>query len=968
MLICENSDQQGSIKLHLDKLEKQGLSLSSESSAQLTKLRQDILKDVTELMEKSVNQQERADADTTLINGIFEVQQSLKTLSSMMASVSKENTILQSVFFSSMNLRENNMESAEDGTFEWIFQEFDEDDEDDDDEDNKDNDDEDDEDDENEPRGLPIDISDEDDQDDESEPKDHIKDISDEACSLPSNLDAAEDVSHETIYDVDNHLQDRGNRTPPPDSSEATLKTSSQRKPYPDRNYKILQDELTKKATARDNFTTWLRSGEGVFHILGNPGSGKSTLMKFLCSHERTQEELRVWAGKEKKLVFARFYFWKSSNNNMQMSLPGLHRSILFETLKHCPELIPVLFRKQWDMISNGIPYIKEDLVSDFDAQNAFETITKKCSFPKHRFCFFIDGLDEYHGQMPSQLKLARDLQRWACGDDVKICASSRPYIEFDKLVTTDDRRLHLHDLTRHDIYVFSRKMIEDSLQDDLERVESYYLSLVEKVVYRSEGVFLWARLVVFSLLEGLLRHDREDVLERKLDVMPPGINDLYTELLDTLSPDDRLRAEKMLFLTAHAPSWPELSSVVYAFVDELSDPNFPPRNGKRPTFWLSTKQTAEDVQLQLKSLTKGLLETAPMVKPSGVMTERRVVQFFHRTVCDFVLAQSELVNTAGRFPWITKGETYYRLWLAELILSDMPHRVDVWDAWDSFDQSQVHFRQKLPADLLEGFSSTLKDDEAVLVNTERDNTFRGLRCLANVRTSSVGQSFVNLAAYCGQDEYVVQQTMKSPELLRGRGEFHILLSAAVGGNKDLVRKLLRRGSSPLDCVDCGLQTNLEGLESTQSIPLWIAFTTFFVAEYFGFPSVMNEGQWEVLELLLQDPRLDVGNPIFLVGRYGDKLATQYITLRQFVEDRRPQNTDRLLALLERGNENSYINSARRFMPRFLTLIRQTDSVIERETRGYTRLQMPLDTSDDWNYDHSIFGDLRVEKVWVSVY
>lgn len=264
MLICENSDQQGSIKLHLDKLEAQGLSLSSESSAQLTKLRQDILKDVTNLKEKSVNQQKRAEADTVLTNGIFEVQQSLKTLSSMMAAVPKENTILQSVFFPSMNLRENNMESAEDGTFEWIFQ---------------------------------------------------------------------EDVSHKTIYDVDNHLQDRGNRSPSPDSSEATLKTGPQRKPYPDRDNEILQEELTKKATVRDNFTTWLRSGAGVFHILGKAGSGKSTLMKFLCSHEQTQEELRVWAGEEKKLVFARFYFWKSSNNNMQMSLPGLHRSILFETL-----------------------------------------------------------------------------------------------------------------------------------------------------------------------------------------------------------------------------------------------------------------------------------------------------------------------------------------------------------------------------------------------------------------------------------------------------------------------------------------------------------------------------------------------------------------------------------------------------------------------------------------------------------
>ncbi|KFY34676.1 hypothetical protein V494_06557 [Pseudogymnoascus sp. VKM F-4513 (FW-928)] len=927
------NDQQGSIILHLDKLGAQGLSLSSESSAQLTKLRQDILKDVTELMEKSVNQQKSAEADTifsfetaaiiedrVLSEGIFEVQQSLKTLSSMMAAVSKENIILQSVFFSSMNIRENNMESAEDGTFKWIFQEYDK-------------------------------VGKEDAED---------------------KVDAVEDVSHKAIYDVDNHLQDRGNRTPSLDSNEATLKTGPQQKPYYHRNYKILQKELAKRATARDNFTTWLRSGAGVFHILGKAGSGKSTLMKFLCSHGRTQEELRIWAGNEKKLVFARFYFWKSSKKNMQMSLPGLHRSILFETLKHCPELIPVLFRRQWDMLSNGIPFIKEDLISDFDAQNAFETLTKKGSFPKHRFCFFIDGLDEYHGQMPSQLKLARDLQRWACGDDVKICASSRPYIQFDNLVTSDDRRFHLHDLTRHDIYVFSRKMIEDNLQDDLERVENYYLRLVEKVVDKSEGVFLWARLVVCSLLEGLFRHDREDVLERKLDVMPPDINDLYTELLDTLSPDDRLRAEKMLFLTAYAPpDWPPVCSVVYAFVDELSDPNFPPQDGKRPASWLSTEQTAEDVQLQLKSLTKGLLETAPMLDLQGdvVPGGRRVVQFFHRTVCDFVLTQSELDDTAGRFPWITKGDTYYRLWLAELILSDMPHRLDVW-GYDVLGLVYFRFRDEiLPADLLEGFSCTLKDDDAVSVNTPESETFSGLSCASNEDRVSDGLSFVNLAAYCGQDEYVVQQTMKSPEILRGHGRFHILLSAAVGCNMELVRNLLRRGSSPLDCVDCVPFTGKDNEipKNTLSIPLWIAFTTLLVAYHFVLRSCKYGGEWEVLELLLQDPRLDAGNPLFLAGKHPNGQSTHYITLTQFVEDLRPQNADRLLALLERGNENSYVNGARRFLPRFLTPLRQTDSVIEKETRGYTRLQMTSNGYKDWDYDIGIFGNLRVKQQWITL-
>lgn len=40
------------------------------------------------------------------------------------------------------------------------------------------------------------------------------------------------------------------------------------------------------------------------------------------------------------------------------------------------------------------------------------------------RFCFFIDGLDEYDGDHEDVIQLLHDLAR---GKNVKICASSRP-------------------------------------------------------------------------------------------------------------------------------------------------------------------------------------------------------------------------------------------------------------------------------------------------------------------------------------------------------------------------------------------------------------------------------------------------------------------------------------------------------------------------------------------------------------
>jgi chromosomal replication initiation ATPase DnaA len=48
---------------------------------------------------------------------------------------------------------------------------------------------------------------------------------------------------------------------------------------------------------AGGRFIEWLSSGVGIFHISGKLGSGKSTLMKYLFNHPRTETELSKWAG-----------------------------------------------------------------------------------------------------------------------------------------------------------------------------------------------------------------------------------------------------------------------------------------------------------------------------------------------------------------------------------------------------------------------------------------------------------------------------------------------------------------------------------------------------------------------------------------------------------------------------------------------------------------------------------------------
>jgi ATPase subunit of ABC transporter with duplicated ATPase domains len=52
------------------------------------------------------------------------------------------------------------------------------------------------------------------------------------------------------------------------------------------------------KVHARRVLTHWLSKEEGILHISGKLGSGKSTLMKFLYEHPQSKVELLKWAGK----------------------------------------------------------------------------------------------------------------------------------------------------------------------------------------------------------------------------------------------------------------------------------------------------------------------------------------------------------------------------------------------------------------------------------------------------------------------------------------------------------------------------------------------------------------------------------------------------------------------------------------------------------------------------------------------
>ena len=116
-------------------------------------------------------------------------------------------------------------------------------------------------------------------------------------------------------------------------------------------------------------------------------------IMKFLSHHNSTTQALERWAD-EKDLVTADYYFWHSGTE-LQKSQEGLLRSLLHGVLSRCPELMLQVFPKQQK--PRDIDHVKSNLWTRVELLSAFAALSLQTTLKK-RFCFFIDGLDEYDG------------------------------------------------------------------------------------------------------------------------------------------------------------------------------------------------------------------------------------------------------------------------------------------------------------------------------------------------------------------------------------------------------------------------------------------------------------------------------------------------------------------------------------------------------------------------------------------
>ncbi|KAI1768465.1 hypothetical protein GGR53DRAFT_478214 [Hypoxylon sp. FL1150] len=390
-----------------------------------------------------------------------------------------------------------------------------------------------------------------------------------------------------------------------------------------------LREEINPSAV-NDVLTPHKRS---IYHIAGKPGAGKSTLMKFLCENQTTIDYLKEWVG-EKRLICAKAFFWRLGEEE-QKNLAGLRNCLLHQILTAAPELIPIVFPSNWESDYTNLTCVPADSV--------FNTLLKDGRvFEKYKMIFFIDGLDEYQGR-PTEL--IRKILGWTAGNSAnfKICLSSREWNEFE-VGFSGCPRLRIQDWTRDDIQVFVQDSFEGIGHLSTSINKSDLNTIANVVVDKAEGVFLWVRVVLAAIEQGVLNGDDFQDLQRKTNAFPAELKDLYQHLFDSIPEYDRRKAFEVLLFALHN-TYEDKPLLQYKFLNDfVKNPDFAMEMPTQPLSEEEVRRFTQNTSRQINGRCKGFLEIFKPKKEYYNGDEH--VRLMHSTAAGFLASRRDTLKS----------------------------------------------------------------------------------------------------------------------------------------------------------------------------------------------------------------------------------------------------------------------------------------------------------------------------------
>ncbi|KAK1775447.1 hypothetical protein QBC45DRAFT_383387, partial [Copromyces sp. CBS 386.78] len=393
---------------------------------------------------------------------------------------------------------------------------------------------------------------------------------------------------------------------------------------------------------AAPEYTNWARGNEGLcdsgfLWIKGKPGTGKSTLMKYLHSIHSRQANCTVIS-----------FFFNARGAELEKSTLGCYRTLLFLLLDGRKDLW-----KAMDHIDKtGPSYIAHNgwnigLLTD-TLRNAVELVAMQQPVE----CW-IDALDECQdSEVQQMVSFFEDLDGvMLCkGLSFRVCFASRHYpnVVAKKAIqiVLENQPGHKNDIAK---YIGARLRLGDSIHQP---------EIQHELLTRSSGIFLWVVLVI-PILNREYARGKISALRKRLDEIPSGLDALFHSILtrDREDMQELLRCLQWILCSIRPLKPVELYAAIqlsanpyHSGYPEVVDPRISARATTR-----DDEMSTDDLRHYVDSVSKGLAEV------NGAFT----VQFIHESVKDFLSGKggrSDLLSGMEGFHFRRPGDIHESL------------------------------------------------------------------------------------------------------------------------------------------------------------------------------------------------------------------------------------------------------------------------------------------------------------------
>lgn len=245
-----------------------------------------------------------------------------------------------------------------------------------------------------------------------------------------------------------------------------------------------------------------------IFWLKGNPGTGKSFIANYAVYHLES-------------LSYDCSYFFFRAGDKLHSSLTGCLLSLAWQMAETNASV-----RQQFlDMSDNGIQLDPESYQSIWRTLFVSGILQIKLARPHF---WVLDGLDEFGGYR----QLFPLLAKLNSASTIQIFLTSRPSLDAQSDFTDNGLSGVLFDLTRDKSLLDMKRYVESHADFPSIRGTSERAELLQTILDKSEGSFLWVKLVLRELRGALSVEATRKILKS----VPQGMNSLYSRSLEVLA------------------------------------------------------------------------------------------------------------------------------------------------------------------------------------------------------------------------------------------------------------------------------------------------------------------------------------------------------------------------------------------------------------------------------------------------